>query len=857
MTAKSLELAQKFGAAAPLVGLDGRVVDVGGDSGLAGRESEARMNRQLSEWRDTSINEMSRLLAKLRADFDGLRLSNKQGQKAVTEATSEMARLEKVLAAEAERVKQVDADSERATAKDATAQAAKSCLEQEDRRSATLEHMILRLKRQRTDLETGIKNLQQELTLTKKQESEATVAVTMTRTEHKHAMALVTQLRRQLDADRTQRARKMGELDGVLADQGARRRAFDEREKRRLTIAHLPRGDLDEAGEDRLKQLFVVRRIYASMLARRLREDARRCDKLQAAFQRIRGVTGLADTREIVKKFLRRDEAVASLRSQLQGARDRLQTAKEARKVAAWRLDQVSAAAGGGSGRKRAQYVSREAASRRRADATRRCGERRQRVERLTVMLEDCRACVAKLLTRLGIPVVAEAARGAAEEDGAAGTGASTLVAASTIIASARAQSLSHAALPATAAGTGVAGARAMRRQSFGEGGGAEAAVGSAAPSSPVPTGAALGIAGAVGGLAASPSQAAHPGRAQSLRPHGEGEGVGPSRSEGAVRVTLQTLDSALGQVETAVSRALAQLAAAMERDEARGQRQPTRGHTGAAALPGEELEDSRGEEADPEAADPSNVRVSPRAPLPPRSTLAGVGGSSRGGLPPSGLRGSASGEAGALSAADLKRLQRMQASKDGGPASHPSASVPGLQASDGEGDEDDDEGEDLFTRHDIKRVSAMLVGQSSSAQSAMGMPEAARSRRGKPPKRSSKSGSKRHGGNTATEAAAAAAAGAEEPSGPPALGYVGPIPTPRPADKPSVIVRTDDARVRAAVKAGAMDARDAESQFVLGDSRHSGEEEAVRPTTTGSATSIPSQPSHSSLAGAAVPSRG
>lgn len=81
-------------------------------------------------------------------------------------------------------------------------------------------------------------------------------------------------------------------MEQSISHAETRRQAVVDHERRRRGITFTATGDLDEEAEDRLKQLYLVRRMYADMLARRLAEDQRRCDKLVAAFQRIRSATG-------------------------------------------------------------------------------------------------------------------------------------------------------------------------------------------------------------------------------------------------------------------------------------------------------------------------------------------------------------------------------------------------------------------------------------------------------------------------------------------------------------------------------------------------------------------------------------
>ncbi len=90
-----------------------------------------------------------------------------------------------------------------------------------------------------------------------------------------------------------------------------------------------------------MKELFLVRKVYSNMLLRKLREDQRRTDKLEGAFQRIRAATGLSDVRAIVAKFLQRADTQASLNASADAARSRIEALQREQKALRWRLDEV------------------------------------------------------------------------------------------------------------------------------------------------------------------------------------------------------------------------------------------------------------------------------------------------------------------------------------------------------------------------------------------------------------------------------------------------------------------------------------------------------------------------------------
>ncbi len=156
------------------------------------------------------------------------------------------------------------------------------------------------------------------------------------------AAAVGHALGKHLENERTARRGKLSKLQATLAEQQHRMQSFDEREMRRQTMSGtVAQSDLDEDGEDRLKQLFLVRKIYNNMLTRRLRDDQRRTDKLANAYQRIRTATGLDDVNAIVTKFRTREATFASLQAQMKSARDRVDALLAERRALVWALDEA------------------------------------------------------------------------------------------------------------------------------------------------------------------------------------------------------------------------------------------------------------------------------------------------------------------------------------------------------------------------------------------------------------------------------------------------------------------------------------------------------------------------------------
>jgi hypothetical protein len=302
-----------------------------------------------------------------------------------------------------------------------------------------------------------------------------------------------------------------------------------------------------------------VRKIYLNMLTRRLRDDQRRTDKLNNAYQRIRTATGLDDVAAIVAKYKARDTTFAALQAQMKSARDRVDALAAERKALVWALDEATTT-GAAALEQRALYNSTEDYDRRAADASRKAREARDRFHRVAITLEECRACIAKMMERVALDpsLILGTVAGTLPPDqegkgsGAGGTGASR--------GAAGGGGAAAAAAPAGAASGPASAANGARRASFGASAGerGRGRRGSGnVPAEGQP-------AGAEASAVPRGSAGAGAGRRGSTRsPHRGGR-------DGAHRVvSAEALEGALASLEVRVGQLLAHLAAVFEREEA------------------------------------------------------------------------------------------------------------------------------------------------------------------------------------------------------------------------------------------------------------------------------------------------
>lgn len=539
-------------AQAPLIGIDGKPLELGAASAAAFMLSDARMTKHFQQVQERNLADMDRLNARLRKEYDAAKLANKGKMKELQQITAELSTIERIVQSD-----RAEGAGGLGRAKDATVADLESRIEmvQEDAQAALhnadmYEHMTTRLRQETKDLDMSVDALTEELRGLTSSHETAALSLHQAAAQKQRAVALVHTLSRHLEAGRATRRTKMERVEQTLAEQETRLKAYDEREKRRLTLSMMPRGDLDEDGEDRLKQLFLVRKIYNNMLTRRLRDDTRRTDKLSNAYQRIRTATGLEDVHTIIEKYKTRDMTFAALQAQMKAARDRVDTLAQERRSLVWALDEAQTM-GASALESRALYNNVEDYDRRMTDATRRGRESRDRLHRISVLLEECRACMSKMMERLGLDaksvmgVVAGTSGAPDSTEAAFAPGADA-----SFVADGDDSKPGHEASDRPA---GVRGRRLSRGASL-PGATLEAVLGGRRGSG---TSAALAAATSAAGDA-SPGAASHV------------EVNGSSSSAKHVKVvTPEALEHALAALENRVSALLAHLASVFEREEA------------------------------------------------------------------------------------------------------------------------------------------------------------------------------------------------------------------------------------------------------------------------------------------------
>jgi len=90
-------------------------------------------------------------------------------------------------------------------------------------------------------------------------------------------------------------------------------RKREERIKRTQDIAENAAAEIRDSNEKKWRELLMVHKFLASFLKKKMDREMKQYEAVERAFQKIKASTGLADAREIVSKFVRREDTYSEL----------------------------------------------------------------------------------------------------------------------------------------------------------------------------------------------------------------------------------------------------------------------------------------------------------------------------------------------------------------------------------------------------------------------------------------------------------------------------------------------------------------------------------------------------------------
>lgn len=90
-----------------------------------------------------------------------------------------------------------------------------------------------------------------------------------------------------------------------------------ERFSRQQAIAEAAKNDSKDTNEIKKRNNFMVQKLWSQFLKRKMEKEMQNYAAIEGAFQKIKQATGNTDVREMVNKFLQREQLYAVLRNEV------------------------------------------------------------------------------------------------------------------------------------------------------------------------------------------------------------------------------------------------------------------------------------------------------------------------------------------------------------------------------------------------------------------------------------------------------------------------------------------------------------------------------------------------------------
>merc|ERR1711998_171941 len=196
----------------------------------------------------------------------------------------------------------------------------------------TYEQIVKRLREERTGFDSHLKSLEDTMKGKEKDHEDLEILA-------RDAVAARDASRAELETLRVEYEEFVRWTEDQLNEQRAKVRAREEmeqkmqaREKSRNDAALQAKGELDEAGENMLRQHYVAAVLGKAAAKRETHSEEDRVNTYESAFRRIKEATGVSDVSEIIQKFLTQEDTLNRLNDLAKESQARIEQLTEERK---------------------------------------------------------------------------------------------------------------------------------------------------------------------------------------------------------------------------------------------------------------------------------------------------------------------------------------------------------------------------------------------------------------------------------------------------------------------------------------------------------------------------------------------
>jgi len=174
-------------------------------------------------------------------------------------------------------------------------------------------HMLDRMKKDKIADQIKVKVLESQLNREVYDLSMEEIQARKARQFHVQTRIVFDDIIKQVEQEEKKRVQSLYAFEQNLNTKEEVERKREERIKRTQDIAENAAAEIRDSNEKKWRELLMVHRFLASFLKKKMDREMKTYESVERAFQKIKASTGLADAREIVSKFVRREDTYSEL----------------------------------------------------------------------------------------------------------------------------------------------------------------------------------------------------------------------------------------------------------------------------------------------------------------------------------------------------------------------------------------------------------------------------------------------------------------------------------------------------------------------------------------------------------------
>lgn len=261
-------------------------------------------------------------------------------------------------------------------------------------------HMIGRLSKEVLEARQKGRTVSEQLEAVERDIAASTLQLQTAKQEAKLVETKFEKLSARVAARRKMQESRLDGIQRVIAERSSLVEKQEERMKMREAVMARSKFDLGAQEEQRLKRMHVIRKVYSSMLEKKITAEEESLGALETTFQKIKIVTGLSDVDEIVVKFKERTQKTQQLQKLTEDLQRQIDQVRESNAALRERLASMKSTEEASSGN-REVYKEMDSFNSGLGKARKHCEDARERARRSNVTLEQLKLAVARFRSKI------------------------------------------------------------------------------------------------------------------------------------------------------------------------------------------------------------------------------------------------------------------------------------------------------------------------------------------------------------------------------------------------------------------------------------------------------------------------